>query len=46
MTVFSSGLYSLSIGAPIIAVVEAYNAVGYSTPSADNSVYAAVRLVP
>jgi hypothetical protein len=46
MTVFSSGLYSLTIGAPIIAVVEAHNAVGYSTPSAENAVYAAVKLVP
>lgn len=46
MTVFSSGLYSLSIGAPIIAAVEAHNAVGYSTQSADNTVAATVKLVP
>jgi hypothetical protein len=45
MTVFSS-TYSLTIGAPIIAVVEALNTVGYSTVSADNTVAATVKLVP
>ena len=48
MTVFSDpALYALSIGAPIIAVVEALNAVNvYSIPSAENTVYAVVKLVP
>jgi hypothetical protein len=47
MTVFSDpALYALGIGAPIIAVVEALNAVTYSIPSAENTVYAVVKLVP
>lgn len=37
MTVFTSTPYSLAIDTPIVAIVEAYNAKGYSTASDPDS---------
>jgi titin len=46
MTVFTSSPYSLAIDAPIVAVVEALNAKGYSTPSAGDSTGAQAETEP
>ena len=38
MSVFTSAPLSLPIGSLIVATVEAYNDIGYSTPSLENTV--------
>lgn len=45
MTVMTTS-YSLAVGAPIYAVVEALNAVGYSTVSAASTVYTTAKKAP
>lgn len=46
MSVLTSAPFSLAAGAPIIARVEAKNAIGYSTASADNTAYATAITAP
>lgn len=46
MTVFLAAPYSLIEDDLIVAVVEALNAIGYSTPSNENTVGALVQTVP
>lgn len=46
MSVLTAAPFSLGVGASIIAQVEALNAIGYSIPSSDSTVFATVRTPP
>lgn len=46
MSVFTSAPFSLSVGDLIQVQVEAFNSVGYSTPSADNTVGVTAKTAP
>lgn len=46
MTVFLAAPFSLAKSNLIVAIVEALNAVGYSTPSDENTSGALVQIVP
>ncbi len=46
MSVFTNSPFSFSIGTVLVAKVEAYNTMGYSTPSAENTSGATVKKAP
>lgn len=46
MSVFTASPFSFSIGALIVAKVEAYNSLGYSVPSVENTSGATVMEEP
>jgi hypothetical protein len=45
MTILTDS-YSLAVGAPIYAVVEALNTIGYSTPSTNPATYGTAKKAP